>query len=138
MENYRKTIVYVPLKWCGVLHQRTVTSIGNVTSDTEAESFSPIVSQYHSPQSQQLKAWITQDMKDLEKGSLRLLYATEAYGMGIDVPDVRHVVHIGPPSTMETFVQEIGRCGRDGEPSSATLFYNNTDLCSTNLNEKMK
>lgn len=54
MENYRKTIVYVPLKWCGVLHQRTVTSIGNVTSDTEAESFSPIVSQYHSPQSQQV------------------------------------------------------------------------------------
>lgn len=54
----------------------------------------------------QLKAWITQDMKDLEKGSLRLLYATEAYGMGIDVPDVRHVVHIGPPSTMESMLHE--------------------------------
>ena len=55
-------------------------------------------------------------------GVLRLVIATTAFGMGIDCPDIRRIVHWGIPSTMEEYVQETGRCGRDGNPSTAILY----------------
>ena len=48
-----------------------------------------------------MKSLIVRDMTD-PFGNLRLLFATEAYGMGIDVPDIRQVVHVGPPSNIES------------------------------------
>ena len=53
--------------------------------------------------------------------SLRVVIGTVAFGMGIDCPDVRHVIHFGPPPDIESYVQETGRGGRDGLASVATL-----------------
>ena len=55
-------------------------------------------------------------------GKLRLVIATTAFGMGIDCPDIRKIIHWGIPSTLEEYVQETGRSGRDGEPSVAVLY----------------
>lgn len=55
--------------------------------------------------------------------SLRLVIATIAFGMGIDTPDIRYVVHWGPPQDVEQYVQATGRAGRDGNTSFAILLY---------------
>ena len=57
------------------------------------------------------------------KSVLRVLIATVAFGMGVNPPDVHHVYHCGPPHDIETYVQEIGRGGRDGGLTFATLLY---------------
>ena len=68
----------------------------------------------------------SQDIFMTENGVIML--ATIAFGMGIDKPDIRFVVHINLPSSMEAFYQEIGRAGRDGEPADTLLFFGLDDL----------
>ena len=56
------------------------------------------------------------------------MVATIAFGMGINKPDVRYVIHANLPNNMEYFHQEIGRAGRDGQPSDTIVLYNLSDL----------
>ena len=52
---------------------------------------------------------------------LRVVISTVAFGMGIDCPDVENVIHLGPPEDLESYIQETGRGGRDGQKAYATL-----------------
>lgn len=62
------------------------------------------------------------------RGELSVVVATNAFGMGIDRADVRAVVHLAPPGSIEAYYQEVGRAGRDGETAWGTLLFGAQDL----------
>lgn len=62
------------------------------------------------------------------KDEIEVLVATTAFGMGVDKPNVRFVFHADISDSLDSYYQEIGRAGRDGEPAQAVLFYNPNDL----------
>ena len=78
-------------------------------------------------------AGLSQESKDKKQeawksGECRVIVATNAFGMGIDKPDVRTVIHLDLPDTLEAYFQEAGRAGRDEKKAYAILLYNNSDI----------
>ena len=67
-----------------------------------------------------------------EPSSLRVVCATIAFGMGGNCADIHHVIHLGPPDGLESYVQETGRAGRDGLQSKAILLVNRNLLRHAN------
>lgn len=68
-----------------------------------------------------------QRQRDWQEDKVRVMVATNAFGMGIDKPDVRVVVHIDCPDSLEAYFQEAGRAGRDGKKAYSVLLYNDAD-----------
>ncbi len=68
-----------------------------------------------------------QRQEEWTASKVRVMVATNAFGMGIDKPDVRLVIHMDCPSSLEAYFQEAGRAGRDGKKSYAVLLYNDAD-----------
>jgi ATP-dependent DNA helicase RecQ len=65
-----------------------------------------------------------------EQGRTRVLVATNAFGMGIDLPDIRLIIHYQTPGSVEAYYQEAGRAGRDGDPARCLMFFGRADLAT--------
>ena len=83
------------------------------------------VAVYHAGLSQKRRAEAYDAFMD---DKVDIIVATSAFGMGIDKPDIRYVVHAQAPESPDTYYQEVGRAGRDGAPATATLVYRPEDL----------
>ena len=79
---------------------------------------------YHAGLTHEVK---DQRQRDWQNDRVRIIVATNAFGMGIDKPDVRHVLHYDSPDSIEAYFQEAGRAGRDGLPATAILLYGAND-----------
>lgn len=131
-EKYPMTIIYMKLKYCGFAYQlfnKILEDCQFVGDDNEP--CSRLFAQFHAPQTSRMKVEILNEIKK-ESSRIRVLFATVALGMGVNVPYVSRIVHIGPPSSLEAYMQEIGRAGRSGSKSIATMHYNNSDIAQNN------
>lgn len=108
---------------CGVVYCQTRKDTKDVTKALLAHQFSAAT--YHGgldgeTRRQKLVAWMNND--------IRIMVATNAFGMGIDKPDVRFVLHYELPNNIEAYYQEAGRSGRDGASSRNIGYYEKDDL----------
>ena len=106
----------------GIIYTATVKQVEAV--HTELASAGLTVAPYHGRLSRQAR----HDNQDrFMAGELDAIVATNAFGMGIDKPDIRLVVHYAIPGSLEAYYQEAGRAGRDGAPARCALLFNAAD-----------
>ncbi|HSJ38499.1 MAG TPA: ATP-dependent DNA helicase RecQ [Planococcus sp. (in: firmicutes)] len=79
---------------------------------------------YHGGMEHQDRIFVQQQFQN---GELEWVCSTNAFGMGVHIPNIRHVIHYQIPTSIEGYVQEVGRAGRDGSPALATLLYASGD-----------
>lgn len=106
----------------GIIYCTSKKTVGELADKLTRDGFS--ARPYHAGLQKPLRAE-TQDR--FIRDETRIIVATIAFGMGIDKPDVRFVIHYDLPRDLEHFYQETGRAGRDGEPSDCILLYSPAD-----------
>ena len=126
-----KTLVFCrSINTCASLYKLFITTLREKSYEPSGSSpsiESRLFAMYHAQVSENDKKLILESMLT-PNGTCRILFCTTAFGMGVDVPNIRTVIHFGPPGDIDDYFQESGRAGRDGIDSQAILYYYPTCL----------
>ncbi len=106
----------------GIIYASTRKAVEQVAAKLQASGLR--VAAYHAGMTDGIRV---KAQDDFMAGRTQMIVATNAFGMGIDKPDIRFVAHYQMPGSIEAYYQEIGRAGRDGLQSSCVLFFNYAD-----------
>jgi ATP-dependent DNA helicase RecQ len=112
------------LKGPGIVYTNTRNAAEHLVSILQENGIRQVAF-YHGGMEQEERLLV---QKQFLHSQLELIVCTNAFGMGINKSDIRYVIHYQAPSTIEGYVQEIGRAGRDMKPSAAFLLYHPTDM----------
>ncbi|WP_303867706.1 DNA helicase RecQ [Acetobacterium wieringae] len=107
----------------GIIYCATRKTVESLTARLTGLGF--LVGAYHGGMSPEERE---RNQQDFINDQLPIMVATNAFGMGINKPDVRFIIHYNMPQNMEAYYQEAGRGGRDGEPSHCTILYSPADI----------
>ena len=111
------------VKGTGIVYVRSRSKTEELAAALSAHGIS--ASLYHAGLGHELRMLRQEEWKS---GKTRVMVCTNAFGMGIDKPDVRFVIHADMPDSPEAYFQEAGRAGRDGKDSYAVLLWNSSDV----------
>jgi len=115
----------------GIIYTRSRKRTWELTEMLRKQGLS--VDHYHAGLDSEIR---NQKQDDWQRGKIRIIVATNAFGMGIDKPDVRFVIHYDIPDSLEAYYQEAGRAGRDGLNAYAVLLYNESDRVKAEQRKK--